>query len=113
MLIQFFLLFFILFALSRVLMQLKQGNLTIAAFSFWTVIFFAALIGIVDPSLTGKAAQFLGIGRGADAVIYVSIAVLFYLVFRLSITIEDTKHEISKLVRELALREFKKRGGKR
>lgn len=112
MVIQVFLLFFIIFAISRVVLQLKQGNLTVLAFSFWLIIFFAALIGILDPRLTGMIARLLGIGRGADAIIYISIAVLFYLVFRLSIAIENLRHEISKLVREIALSDKAKKGRK-
>lgn len=112
MLIQIILFVFIAFAISRVVMQLRQGNLTIRAFSFWTAIFLAALIGIVYPQITSKAARFLGIGRGADAVIYISIALLFYLVFRISIAIEDIRHEISEIVRHIALDSEKKRSKK-
>lgn len=109
MLIQLFLFFFIVFALSRVLLQLRQGHISVGAFIFWLVVFFSALIGIIYPQVTGRIAQFLGIGRGADAIIYISIALLFYLVFRLSIAIEDIRHEISELVREIALSAHKKK----
>lgn len=109
MLIQFLLLFFIIFALSRVLLQLKQGNLTIRGFLFWLGVFCAALVGITYPQLTGKIAGILGIGRGSDAVIYISIALLFYLVFRTHMVIEDMRHEMSELIRKLALHDSKKR----
>lgn len=112
MLIQLLLFFFIIFALSRVLLQVKQGNLTFNAFFFWTAVFSMAIIGILYPQLTSKAAEIMGIGRGADAVIYVSIALLFYLVFRISVMIEDIRHEISELVRKLAFKEKVKEGRK-
>lgn len=103
MLIQIFLSFFLIFAISRVVLQLRKGNLTVGSFIFWSGVFFAALIGIADPKITSSLAKLFGIGRGADIVIYLSIALLFYLVFRLSITIEDVRHEITELVRELSL----------
>ncbi len=90
------------------MLQLKNSNLTFKAFIFWMLIWLAALIGIVNPDLTSRFAKIFGIGRGADIVIYLSIALIFYLIFRLSIFIEDIRHEITRLTREIALLEIKK-----
>ncbi len=103
MIIQLILIIFLLFAVSRVILQLKSGNLTAGSFIFWTVLFLVAIIGVLTPELVSKAAKFLGIGRGADVVIYLSIVLRLYLIFRFSITIEDLRHEITKLVREITL----------
>lgn len=103
MIIQIILVLFLIFAVSRVVNQVKSGNITAGSFIFWTGLFILAIIGVVTPELTGKLAKLLGIGRGADVIIYLSIVLLFYLVFRLSIIIEDLRHEITKLVREIAL----------
>lgn len=103
MFIQILLVLFLLFAVSRVINQVRSGNLNVGSFVFWTGLFILAIIGVVTPELTGKIAKLLGIGRGADVIIYLSIVLLFYLVFRLSIVIEDLRHEITKLVREIAL----------
>lgn len=103
MLIQIVLTGFILFALSRVLLQLRQGKLTIGEFLFWAGLFIFALAGVLDPELTGYIAKVLGIGRGADVVFYTSIALMFYLIFRLSISLEETRREITELVRKIAL----------
>lgn len=113
MFIQFVLSFFLLFALSRVLLQLRKGNLTIPSFLFWGGVFSVAIIGIINPALTAQAAKFFGIGRGADIVIYLSIALLFYLVFRLSIAIEDVRHELTELVRKIALSNHAKKRRKK
>lgn len=112
MAIQIILSFFLLFALSRVLLQMRKSNLTLQSFFFWAGVFLAAFVGILDPKITGRLAFLLGIGRGADVVTYVSIALLFYLVFRLSIAIEDLRHEITELVRKLSLPPSSKRGKK-
>ena len=108
MIIQILLSFFLLFAVSRVLLQLRSANLSPSAFLFWVVLFLIALTGVLRPELTAYAAQVLGIGRGADGVIYISIALIFYLIFRLSIHVEETRREISELVRKIALRELEK-----
>ena len=108
MIIQILLSFFLLFAVSRVLLQLRSANLSIGGFLFWVVLFLVALTGVLRPEFTAYAAQILGIGRGADVVVYVSIALIFYLIFRLSIHVEETRHEISELVRKIALKEIEK-----
>lgn len=113
MIIQFVLSFFLLFAISRVLLQLRKGNLTVLSFLFWGGVFFTAFVGILNPILTSQIARLFGIGRGADVVIYLSIALLFYLVFRLSIAIEDIRQEITQLVRKIALSRSSKRRKKR
>jgi len=110
MLIQILLIIFLLFAVSRVLLQVKSGNITAGSFIFWSGLFFIAIVGVLSPELTSRVARLLGIGRGADVIIYVSIVLLFYLVFRLSIVIEDLRHEITKLVREIALSKEKETG---
>lgn len=108
MLIQIVLIVFLLFAASRVFLQWKQGNLKILSFIFWAAIFLGAILGIIDPGLTSKIAKLFGIGRGADVIIYFSIAALFYLLFRLYIYVESLRHEISELVSQLSLKEDKK-----
>lgn len=103
MIIQFLLVLFLLFALSRVVVQVRSGKLTIGGFLFWTGLFVFALLGVVEPNLTSHVAKFLGIGRGTDVVLYLSIATIFYLIFRLSISLEDMRREITELVRKIAL----------
>lgn len=102
MLIQFILSFFLLFAISRVILQVKTSKLSIASFLFWSSLFILALIGVLEPALTSYIAKLLGIGRGTDVILYLSIVTLFYLIFRLSIMIEDQRREITELVRKIA-----------
>ncbi len=103
MIIQIILSIFILFALSRVLLQLKSAKLTVQSFIFWSGVFVLALLGVIDPRWTTYLAKALGIGRGADVVLYISIALIFYLIFRLSISLEEIRRDISDLVRKIAL----------
>lgn len=104
---------FLLFALSRVVLRFKGGALTITGFIFWSGLFCFAIVVVIIPSVTSLIANAVGIRRGADAVIYTSLVLLFYLIFRLHIFIEDIKHEISELVRKLAFEELKKRHAKK
>lgn len=95
---------FLLFAVSRVLLRLQDGSLSVKNFIFWTSIFAVALIGVFKPELTTLVAQKLGINRGSDVVVYASILLLFYLIFRTNILLENLRHDLTELVRKLALK---------
>lgn len=94
---------FLLFAASRVLLRLKDGSLTLTAFIFWFGLFLIAILGVFRPELTSLVAQKMGINRGSDAVIYASIILLFYLIFRTNVLLENLRHDLTKLVRLIAL----------
>ena len=107
--IQFVLLVFIVFAASRAVLQFKGGMIRFGAMLFWLGIWAVAVVAIFYPEATTSFAKFLGIGRGVDVILYVSIAILFYLVFRLHVYLEDIRSEISTLIREISLKEVKKK----
>jgi small membrane protein len=96
---------FILFAASRAILRFRGGSLHFGALLFWMLVWTTATIAVFSPEQTTWVAQFLGIGRGVDVVIYSSIALLFYLVFRLHVYLEDIRSEISRLIRELSLKD--------
>ncbi len=106
--IQIVILLFAGFAMSRTIFQFKRGALTIAWLLFWILFWFGTGLVAVLPQTTDVIARFVGVGRGADVVIYVSLTVLFYFIFRLYIKIEQVESEVTRLVRKLSLDEFKK-----
>lgn len=101
--IQIFLLAIAIFAISRVYLRLKEGVITIRMAFFWFFIWIAALVGTTLPATTTKIAEFFGVGRGVDIIVYISLALLFYLVFRIYVMIEDLRHQLTDIVREIAL----------
>ena len=106
--LQLFIVAFLVFAFSRVWLRVREGTIGWGMFLFWTLVWVLALAAVVKPGVTTKIANRLGVGRGVDAVLYVSIVVLFYLNFRALVLVENLRHEITRLTREIALREAKK-----
>lgn len=68
----------------------------------WLMLWLVALVVFWLPDSTNYIANILGIGRGVDLVIYVSIVVIFYLLFRLYLAIDKLSGQITKIVRHLA-----------
>lgn len=110
---QLILVIFLFFALSRVVLRYKGGILSFFGLLFWGTLFSSAIVFVLFPILSSDIAKSFGIGRGVDALIYSSIVILFYLVFRLYVYIQDIRQEITKLVKELALRELKSKSEKK
>lgn len=100
---------FVLFAWSRVLLRFRERKISRWEFAFWSILWLVVLVVLFIPSVTQPIAKILNIGRGIDVVVYLSIVLLFYLVFRIYVKIEGIEQEVTKVVRETTL----KKGGKR
>jgi small membrane protein len=102
-LIQILIIVFALFALSRVFLRFRDNKLTKNEFLFWTLVWLAVVVFAFMPQVTSIVSSILGIGRGVDLVIYLSIIVLFYLMFRLYVKVDSIRKDITQLVRKFAI----------
>ena len=94
---------FALFAFSRAYLRFKDSKLTKNEFVFWALIWFVVIIIYIAPQILSLFSNILGIQRGMDLIIVISVVVLFYLIFRLYVQVEGMKKEITVLVRKVAL----------
>lgn len=90
------------FAFSRAFLRWRESKISFGEFLFWAGIWFAGLVFAAFPGSLGKLSNVAGFRRGMDLVIAVSIVVIFYLMFRVYVKIQDTEQEITKLVREIS-----------
>jgi len=89
--------------------QFKRKNIGSAEFSFWTfcwisVIGFAFFPRVLDPIVGGKF-----VARALDAVMLVAFIILSYLGFQNHIGVKSLQREIETLVREMAIKEKKRK----
>ena len=94
---------FAFFAIFSVVKRKKAGEIGKKGAFFWILFWLATLVAVLWPNSTNVLANALGIGRGADFVLYISIIVIFYLLFRLHIKIEGVSRDITKVVRKDSL----------
>lgn len=106
--LQVILLLIIFFVLSRVLLRSREKNISVKSALFWIIIWFLAAVVILLPTTTSAVAHLVGVGRGADVVTYVSLLLLFYLIFRIYVMMEEIKHDITSVIRQIALQNPKK-----
>lgn len=93
---------FALFAFSRSVLRARSKEITLPEFAFWSAIWSGVIVIALLPGVTGMLSRPLGIGRGVDIIVYLSVIILFYLVFRMYVKAEKNRQEITKLVREMA-----------
>jgi hypothetical protein len=92
-------------ALVHVLLRGRSRSLNRGALVFWILVFGGILVVLLVPSVSGFVARVLGVGRGADVIMYGSICLLFYLVFGVYVRIENLQRRMTRMLRMLALRE--------
>jgi hypothetical protein len=103
-LLQVFAILFALFALSRVILRAKEGKLTLREFMLWFLIWVAFIVIAFFPNVSTFFANIIGFGRGMDLLIFASVGLLFYMVFRIYVKLEDQEREISDVVRAIAVK---------
>ncbi len=94
---------FALFAIGNVVKRKKEGLLGPKGLVFWVVFWLLAMVAVLWPNSTVVVANTFGIGRGTDFILYISIALLFYLVFKLHIKLESVGRDITTVVRKETL----------
>lgn len=113
MILQIIVVLFVVFAWSRVLLRLRDRKISNWEFAFWSLLWAAVLVVLFMPGITEPIARLLNIGRGIDVIVYLSIVLLFYLMFRIYVKIEGVEQEITKVVRETALKKGKNSEGRK
>jgi hypothetical protein len=79
---------------------------------FVAMFFLAGLVVIIDPDLSNRLAHSVGIGRGADLVLYLSTLFLFVVSFSLYLRSRRLEDALAMLVRELSIRFPLQEGGR-
>ncbi len=71
----------------------------------WAAVFLAALVAILWPGATSRVARTIGIGRGADLILYIAVIVMLAGFWAIYIRLRRVRREITLLVRHQALLE--------
>lgn len=91
--------------LSRLYWQKQKKQIAPAEFIFWLVFWLIAALAVISLKWIDKLVAELGFsGSGIEVLLYLGIAVLFYFVFRLRLKLEKMERDITKIVREIALK---------
>lgn len=90
--------------LGWVASRFRKRHVGVVGLIAWCALWLTVGVVALIPELTSRLADLLGIGRGADVVVYTAIVVIVAILFRVSIRLEQLDRAITKVTRELALR---------
>lgn len=65
----------------------------------------AAVVSILNPDLTTRVANFVGVGRGTDLLLYLLTAVFLYVAAGFYLKFRDVERQLTVLARRLAIDE--------
>jgi len=107
--LQIILLAFVIFVLGRVLVRYKKKEISLREWLGWSIFWLLVVLATFLPQTTDFIAQKVGLssGRGVDLAVYISIPVLFYIVFRIISKLDRIEQNQTKIVRQIALRDKK------
>jgi hypothetical protein len=91
--------------LLRDLLHWSRSPASLAARVVRLAVWLGAAVAIVVPGLVQGFAEVLGIGRGADVVLYVSVLAFVWAAFYLYARCLRLEREITALTRHLAIRD--------
>jgi len=102
--IQILLLASFIFATVVAFFRFKRGDIKFLTFLYWLIFWLVASVIVIVPDATFYFASKLGIGRGSDLIVYISLVMIFFLIFKIMATTEKHKKEITELTRIIALK---------
>ena len=108
----------ILIALTLGVLVLLLQRRTAARTRAWKKLIMLALAAvavasILYPELTTRVANFVGVGRGADLVLYLLVAVFLYVTVGFYLRFRDLERQLTVVARRLAIDEAIQRQGLR
>ena len=107
--LQIMVIVFGVFAISRAFLRWRESKIKLGELIFWGMIWVVAMVFALFPNSMDLLSDVAGFKRGMDLVIVMSIIVMFYLVFRLYVKLDENTVDITKLVREIAINKGKKK----
>lgn len=108
MMIKIILLLFVLFVVGKIVWRFFKKEIRGRELVIWLIFWALVALAVGLPQTTDRLAVRLGVSRGADLLVYISVLVLFYLVFRILVKLEKVDKDLTKIVRAIALEEDKK-----
>lgn len=95
---------FVILMVRRTWQRRTRRELNSREAAGWTGLWVLVLLASLWPQATDVLAQFAGISRGADLLIFISVVALFTLVSWLLVRVEKLERSLTQVVREEALR---------
>ncbi|HBH46391.1 MAG: hypothetical protein A2445_04825 [Candidatus Jacksonbacteria bacterium RIFOXYC2_FULL_44_29] len=103
--IQIILIGIIAVIIVKILQKYKSSAISIREFFLWVAFWLIVAVLVIFPNATQTVANWVGITRGVDLIVYLSVIVLYFSLFYILVRLERLERDITKIVRKMALKE--------
>ncbi len=103
MIFQLFLIVFSVAAIGRSLKQYSRKQISKYWLITWSILWITVVGVALMPQAVDRIASFVGVGRGADLLVYLAVTLLLYTVLRIMVRQQHMSEEITELVRKIAI----------
>lgn len=97
------------FVILKTVSKFRKKEIPFLLCVVWSFFWILGIVLVWQPSIADKMAALLQVGRGTDAILYLSLVAIFYLIFKIFVRFEKLDKDLTALVREIAILERKKR----
>lgn len=92
-----------IFFIARTVLQYRADRRTFRGLVIWSTFWVClAIFALVPNEVSQKLANMLGIKDNVNAIIFIGLGILFFLIFSLSSTVDRLERQLTELVREIA-----------
>src|SRR5262245_39971887 len=86
------------FALLTTWKRVRDRAIGFVEAILWSMVWIGAGLVVLLPEWTSRLAHWLGVGRGADLILYAAIITLFLLAFKTFMSVDRIERELTEFV---------------
>jgi hypothetical protein len=111
MLIKILLIFFVFLIGVYFLIEANHARTQAWKKILFTLLIAFMIIAIISPNITNNIAHTLGVGRGADLLLYVIAVAFVFQIINSFMKFKEYEHRLNKLARHIAISETQEQEG--
>lgn len=96
---------FVLLAIWRIAIRYRRQEIRRLEFVLWGSFWIAVGAAAQFRGLADKIAQTVGVERGADLFVYLTLLAILFVLFKTTVRMKRQEREMTKVVRKMALSE--------
>ena len=86
-----------IFVIYKSVLKLIKKEISILLFALWLGLWIIIVAIDIYPNLIAYVANLVGVGRGVDLILYLSVIAIFYFLFRINVRQNQIDKKISKI----------------
>ena len=88
---------------GRALVRCAKKQISIWLFLLWTALWAGVVVVALYPILINRLADWVGVGRGVDLMIYLALGIIVYILFRQQVRLGKQEKDLAKIVQVKAI----------